>query len=100
MNSIMQDYEQEYSTTSAEITTLWNDRITLPCFILNPLKYGIFMILRYMEGGLVCHLVKDDISMIEDNSGYSYAPRHMFRAVASTESSPLSDPTSPWIFRV
>jgi hypothetical protein len=29
MNSIMQDYEQEYSTTSAEITTLWYDRISL-----------------------------------------------------------------------
>ena len=53
-----------------------------------------------MAGGLVCHPVKDDISMIEDNSGYSFAPRHMFRGVASTESSPLSDPISPWIFRV
>ena len=46
------------------------------------------MVLQHMAGGLVCHPVKDDISMIEDNSGYSFAPRHMFRGVASTESSP------------
>jgi len=49
-----------------------------------------------MAGGLVCHPVKDDISVIKDDSGYSFAPRHMFRDVASTESPPpLSDPISP-----
>jgi hypothetical protein len=29
----MQDYEQEYSTTSAEITTLWYDIISLTVFL-------------------------------------------------------------------
>jgi len=64
---------------------------------ISPRKYGKFKGFQYMAGGLDHHPQKGDHLY---DSGSKFAPCHMLSGAASSDSPPVSDTISPWIFRV
>jgi len=49
-----------------------------------PFEYSIFRVVQPKAGWLVCHRVKNDITLMKEDSGGRLAPQHMFRGGAST----------------
>jgi len=51
----------------------------------NPLRNGIYRVVQIMAWGLWCHPLKDDISLIRDDSDGIFAPRQFLSVWIAAE---------------